>query len=356
MTRGEEMISEFDSALAALEHLQLQHYSDADVRHIVERLGSKVERFFKSAIFPGSATTETFDVLINRLKSIGISKAHRGRLHALRELYNLAKHDPSQAIRLKNTMHSVLEARQSIQELVDFKIGMTAERIETVVSRFLWISAYDVYHAGVSEVYVSLPLTKEVFATHLDVFWIKGLEWDELKAELLETGSFFYGSEHFDPEVYDRFKEGDFINAGVWDGEYRNLIQIMSKYDDRPTAGQLLPFLRRDHNYVAVLTAIGLAGVDVARAASSSLTKDALEAAILDRADQVYAMPSEQPWVKKAADDLAELIVQLPFASWPQISGPFWNLWNPKPLTTAATLRKEAQRYVIYDATRIVIV
>lgn len=75
-----------------------------------------------------------------------------------------------------------------------------------------------------------------------------------------------------------------------------------------------------------------------------------LALAILKQADTVYAMRAVQKWVGGGARRLAKLIVQLPFESWPLLAGPFWNLWNPKPLTPAVSpTNAEAARYVIDD-------
>lgn len=357
LTRGEEIVVAFDEACAALDALRLEHYEDVALRSIVERLGSRVERFFKSALFPNAVPSDTFDSLINRLKANGVDKATRGQLHALRELYNHAKHDPSVPVRLKRAADTVGAGRVAVQALIDAAIGVTAAPVERVISRLLWVSAYDVYTGGVTEVYVSLPLPDDIFATHLDVVWIKGLEWDAMKADLLAAGSFYYGKEHFDPTVYDRFIEGDFLNAGVWDGDYRHLIQILAKYEDRSTASQLLPNLRRDHMDLAVLSAIALAAVDVSSAATAPISSIDLRTEILKRADRVYAMPHERPWVQEAATAVAELVVQLPFASWQQLSGPFWNLWNPKPIVAAISpVGEKTARYLIDDANRLVIV
>lgn len=358
MTRGEEITAAFVAALAALDELRLEHYEETDVRSIVERLGSRIERFFKTAVFPGAAAADTFDTLINRLKSVGIDKSARAQLHALRDLYNDAKHDPSAPVRLKRAADTIAATRNAVQTLIATGIGATAAPIEKVISRLLWVTAYDVYVGGVTEVYVSLPLPDDIFATHLDLVWIDGLAWDAMKAELLATECFHYGSEHFDPAVYARFaQEQDFLNAGIWDGDYRQLIRIISKYEDRPTAARIIPDLRRDHMSIAVLSAIALAGVDVATVAAAPLAVNELKAAILKHADEVYAMPDERSWVQSAATGLAELIVQLPFAAWLQLSGPFWNLWNPKPLTAAVSPADAKKvRYVIDDASRVVII
>ncbi len=357
MKRGDEMLDGFDEAIAQLERLRLEHYQELDVRKIVEQLGSRTERFFKSAVWPGAVATDTFDGLINRLKSVGVSKVVRSDLHAFRELYNDAKHDPNTPVRLKPATDVVVGARAAVQGLVAAGLGQTGAQVEAAVSRLLWVSGYDAFTRGVTEVYVSLPLLEEIWATHVDIVWIKGLEWDALKSELLATGSFFYGAAHFPQDVYARFNEGDFINAGVWDGDYRLLVRTLAKYEDRQTALEVLPNLRRDHMYVAVLSAVALAGIDVAASAAAPATMDELTAGILDRADKVYAMPSERSWVTSAAAGLAGLIVQVPFGTWPRLSGPYWNIWNPKELT--AHIKSPDQKtapYVIDDGNRVVIV
>lgn len=357
MTRGDEMLLSFAQALTALEELRLEHYVDDDIREVVEPLASKVERFFKSSIFPGTPGTESFDTVINRLKTSGVSKTTRKELYDFRELYNGSKHDPLHPIQLRTCIETVRIARDAMISVIEKNLGTTATPVATAVSRTLWVTAYDVYVGGVTEVYVSLPWPNDDFATHLDIVWVKGTAWDNLKAELLSTGSFHYGPDNFTPEIFRKFNEDDFVNAGVWDGEYRQLIQILSKYEDRATAGRLIPDLRRDHMSTAVLSAIAMAGVDVASQASHILPCADLANAILTRADDLYAMPAERPWVKEAADEIAALLVQLDFDLWATLVGPFWNLWNPRQITaTVASIGEKKGNYVIDDMTRLVIV
>lgn len=358
VTRGDEVIDAFLKTLAALDDLRLEHYEDAAVCSIIVNLGSRLERFFKTAVFPGARGEEKFDTLINRLKSLGVGKSVRYQLHELRELYNDAKHDPTTAVGLKRAVDTVAGARSAVEALIAMEIGATAAPVEKIISRLLWVSVYDDYVNGVSEIYVSLPLPEDIFATHLDVVWIQCRTWDAMKADLLEAGCFHYGKKHFDFAVYERFsEEQDFLNAGVWDGDYRQLIRIISRYEDRPTAGRLMPHLRRDHMSIAVLSAIALAGVDVASEATAPLCLEELKAAILNRADSFYAMPDEYRWVRSTAAGLADLIFQIPFPAWSQLSGPFWNLWNPKSFVAVASPDDaENIRYVIDDASRVVIV
>lgn len=107
----------------------------------------------------------------------------------------------------------------------------------------------------------------------------------------------------------------------------------------------------------AVLSAIAMAGVDVASRASHMLPCADLANAILTRADDIYAMPAERPWVKEAADEIAALLVQLDFDLWATLVGPFWNLWNPRQITaTVASIGEKKGNYVVDDMTRLVII
>ena len=356
MTRGDEMMVTVERAIADLERLHLAHYGDEDVRRIVEDVGSRTEQFFKAAVFPGLDSETSFDTAINRLKGLGFSKTVRGQLHALRELYNDAKHDPSKPVRLKVATDRLRDCRSALADLIAAAPGQVRAAVETAVSRLLWISGYDHYTGGCTSVYVSLPLPHDVFATHVDVFWLHHASWELLKADLLATGSFFYGSTHFEPDAFARFNEDDFINAGVWDGDYRLLVTILARHEHRPLKDQLISSLRRDHMFISVLSAIILARVDVVTTASRVLDEQTLSDAILSQADTVYAMPDERPWVRDSANALSQMIVQIPFAQWAGLKGPFWNLWTPKDLA-AHVQSPDPKRapFVIDDANRIVI-
>lgn len=114
---------------------------------------------------------------------------------------------------------------------------------------------------------------------------------------------------------------------------------------------------QRQNLYVSVLSAIALAGVDVVRSAPAPLDWKELHAAITKQADNTYAMPVDQAWVKAAASDLADLIVQCPFDQWSQLQGPFWKLWHPQPINPIITGSDDRKfPFVIDDMNRIVIV
>lgn|GEM_PF-1218567 len=355
VTRGQEFMTSFNNEMAQLHSLQLTAFRDEDLRRIVETLGSRTERFFKSAVWPGQSTDVTFNTVIDRLKAAGIPKAARSKLHRLRELYNNSKHDPTSPLRLHDAVQVVAEAAPVLQSLIDLKIGDTTASVSKAASHSLWVSVYDDYVAGFSDVYVTLPQAHD--PTYLDVFWMDITSWDALKRDLLQTGNFQYGNEFFPEHVIAKFNEKqDFLGAGVWQGNYGRLIAVLSLHEDRSIADKVFPFLRRDHMHIAVLSAIALAGVDVARNALEDNDVLSLTAAIVDRADTTYAMPSERPWVRRAAKHMATLLSKASPETRSSLTGPYWNLWSKQEVK--AVLRsgdKRYARFLIDDADRVII-
>jgi hypothetical protein len=67
-------------------------------------------------------------------------------------------------------------------------------------------------------------------------------------------------------------------------------------------------------------------------------------------------MPGAQPWVTTAAEMLADMIGQIPFGEWRELSGPYWNMWQPQELRAKIMSRNVKIDYVIDEANRIVIV
>ncbi|QOZ28574.1 hypothetical protein [Bradyrhizobium sp. CCBAU 51753] len=356
MTRGDEILSALDGAIKEIEALFLAHYTADDIRR-VEDAGSCTEWFFKAAIFPDLDAKAPFDTAINRLKSIGINREVRDSIHALRELYNAAKHNPSAQIRLKVANDVLSGARKALEAIIHEGPGQVRAPVSAAVSRLLWVSGYDHYTAGCTSVYVSLPLPRDIFATHIDVFCLHFRSWEPLLSDLVASGNFYYGRDHFDDDVYARFNEDDFINAGIWDGDYRQLITILARHEHRSLKDEVIVNLRRDHLGVSVLSAIALAASDVTRSNERPLEESELARAILERADSAYAMPDERLWVRRAAEALATMIAQVPVAQWKAIEGPFWNLWNPKQLVAhVQSPDPERVPFVIDDANRIVVV
>lgn len=355
-TRGDEILAAIDAAKQALTGLESRHYTSEDVRRIVQELGSRVERFFKSAVFPGLDPKTDFAGVINRLKAYGgHPQERRDKFHALRELYNDGKHDPNAPVKLRNAIAIVRDLRGAMAELISTNPGQVGAVAREDVSRVLWLTGHDHYTGGATEIYVSLPLPDDIFATHQDHFWLDWQSWDAVKADLLATGNFEYGPQHFREDVFKRFHEDDFIGAGIWDGDYRQLVRILARYEKRELSDQVI--FPRDGMFTSVLSSLTLAAIDVAPSLPERATSADLSKAILDQADKVYAIPNRRSAVQRTADALAEMILRLPRDHWAALSGPYWNLANPEEL--AAHIRPAEDDkipLVIDDLNRIVIV
>ena len=348
------MLDSFDQALRAMGELRLRQHDDEDIRPIVETVSAKFERFMKSAVWPQIKPRTKLHTCIEDLKQCNVPQGDISNLHGLRDLYNTAKHDPQQRLKLSESHATLVLARAAVASLVGTSVGLTGASASVVANSLLWVTGHDVYTHGVTEVYVSLPL-KDRFATHVDMVWIQGKDWDALINDLNGSSCFQYGEGAFDAATFKHFVEGDFINAGVWEGDYRELVRILAKYEDRETNTDVLQGLRRESNSVSVLSSVALAGRDVANGATAALPVGLLTTSILDRADSVYAMPKSAQGVQRAATDLAALLTQLSISEWGQLVGPYWNLWKPRQLVARIESNDRAVRFTVDDRYRIVV-
>jgi hypothetical protein len=203
---------------------------------------------------------------------------------------------------LAEATQAVRNASAALAELAAWGIGAVAAPFERELNYHLWVGFWDHYTGGSTEVAVMLPGDHWTKVGAVDTLHMDIRTWDTLKPVLLAHPRFRLGEAHFEPEVWQGFlAEGDFLNAGVWDGEYGELIRLLAPADDRSIAERLFPWLRRESNSVSAGTALIMAAVDVARAAAAPLAKERLAEAIRQRADSEYAMPGQGRGVSEAA-------------------------------------------------------
>ena len=69
--------------------------------------------------------------------------------------------------------------------------------------------------------------------------------------------------------------------------------------------------------------------------------------------DSAGLRPGSLGW-SRLPGRVAQLISETPFAAWPTLSGPFWNLWDPQGHPLGGRDRRPAQ-YTLDDAGRLVI-
>lgn len=332
ITRGEEIVEGCGSTLTALGKLRFGPYSAPEISGLVEPLGSRVELFLKTAVFPASSGRAGFYHLIENLRSTGLHTGHIDNLHALREFYNLSKHQPGADLDLSDALTVVENARKALEAVNALGLGQTNQPLAKVIKYHLWVGFWDCYTGGFTEIAIMLPGDHWTHVSSVDTMYIKITDWDALKTALVSHPRFRLGEENFTAEVWDSFlKEGDFLNAGVWDGDYAELVGILAGYSYREIEDKLIPGLARKDNYISIGTAIISAALDVARAAASPLPNAGLAREALARADSEYAVASSSEQARKAADQVAEIVTQVPFADWQWLAGPFLALRRERP-------------------------
>jgi hypothetical protein len=324
MTRGDEFLQAIEQALGTLLRLSYGAYARRDVSAVIDPLGSRLESFLRTTVLPMASHNDNFYQLIEALIPAGLAASHAGELHSLRQLYNRSKHSPSESLPLAEAIDALQRAADAIAAIGSLGLGIGGLPYERAVNYHLYVAFWDHFTAGETEVVVAVPGDNWTHITLVDTLSMKGNNWETLKPLLLSHPQFRLGQEHFRPEVWKTLTEegSNFLTAGVWDGDYGELIRLLAPFDDRAIAAELIPDLRRDQNPTSVAIALIVAAVDVARATSATLSEDDLAERILDRADNQYAMPRDGQAVKAGATQIAALIRTLSFDQWCHLVGP----------------------------------
>jgi hypothetical protein len=323
LTRGKEFLQVIEDALTALRHLGYGPYARHDVAGILDPLGSRLETFLRATVLPTSSRKHTLKDLIAALVPAGLPQSQADVLDCLRSLYNRSKHKPSEELPLGHAIDAVQRAAAAVSEIVALGLGTVQVPYERELNYHLYVAFWDHYSGGETEVAVSLPGDHWTHVALVDTLNMDIKSWDRLKPMLTSHPQFRLGKENFPPEMWKSFtEEGDFLNAGIWDGDYGELIRLLAAFDDRSVAARLIPGLGRAHNPTSVAIALIVAAVDVVRAAAAPLTSDELAEAIGAGANNEYAIPRSGPAVRPAAAQIAALINTVPFPRWRYLVGP----------------------------------
>jgi hypothetical protein len=323
MTRGDEMIATTIMSLEDLRKLAYGPYARHDISRIIDPLGSRLETFLRMAALPMASRKDKLFQLINALSTQGLDQTSVDQLHALRDLYNESKHDPATPLLLARAVDVVDKAAVALGALCALGIGIVGAPFGRELNYSLWVGFWDHFTGGMTDIAVMLPGDHWTHVSTVDVFQMDIAQWDGLKPILQAHPRFRLGKQHFQPHVWESMREeGDFLDAGVWDGEYSELIRLLAPFHNADIEKRLLPGLARVDNAVSVGTALIMAAVDVARAASTALHKTALQSAIIARSMDEYAIASDEPHVRTCAAQLADGLLSLPFATWGAVAGP----------------------------------
>lgn len=323
MTRGDEMIAAVSEANKALRKLTLGPYTRHDVAGIIDPLGSRLETFLRTVVLPAASRRDRLVDLINTLAAHGVDQTNRHRLDALRDLYNDSKHKPQIPLLLARVTDVVDQALIVIRDICSLGIGITNAPMGRELNYSLWVGFWDYFTGGMTETAVMLPGDHWTHVSTVDTMQMKISDWDILKPILQAHPRFHLGEAHFDPDVWKGLREeGDFLNAGVWDGDYAELMRLLAPFHDIQMENSVIPGSRRSDSAFSVGTAVIMAAVDVARTASALPDKKELEKDIVLRAREEYAIASGSPFALRCAAQLANALLIVPFVNWKVIAGP----------------------------------
>ncbi|MER9134361.1 hypothetical protein [Mesorhizobium sp. M0768] len=323
MTRGDEIVEAVDAALERLRRLGHGPYARADVSSVIDPMGSRIETFLRSVAFPMSTRADNFYTLIELFKSTSLHPDRVPQLHGIRDLYNRSKHKPQEPLPLGEAIQTMQNTVVALRDVRALGIGAIGTPFERELNYHLWLAFWDNYANGVTDAAIMLPSDHWTYVGTVDTLHMDIRSWDALKANLLAHPRFRMGQNHFEPKVWESFHaEGDFLNAGVWDGDYGELVRLVAPFDDRGIGESMLPGLARHDSLMSIGTALIVAMVDIVRSTSEPMSRDELAEAIKARADSEYAMPREKGSVAEAAAQIAALVDTVPLDQRKRLAGP----------------------------------
>ncbi|MCB2199031.1 hypothetical protein KQI63_06470 [bacterium] len=300
-------------------YLSGRDHDPSDFAALLKNAGGMLETFLKAHIHP-TGRNWNFERLIDELASMGISAQGISSLHLLRRRYNAAKHDPAYDAGMDEVIEALDGAVSALSEMLGRSIGSSEHDAVSAYRRRVWLASWDHFVHGDGEVHVILPVAENDcdFPFSIDVIYLKGLAWPDV---LLPLGDSIHPAQGLIPQKFlDMWeKEEDFAGARVFDGVYKDLLRALVGAELRL---DLLPFLKRENDPMAMLTAIAFASVDALSEHGAFSSIEEMKNEVLAYGARDYAAPRTSPLAIKAAERFCSLLDEVPSATQSEISGP----------------------------------
>lgn len=323
MTRLDEVIEAAKVASADLRKLSFGAYTRHQVADIVVVFGARLETFLRAALLPAARRRDTLEKLIDQLGTTGMGPDDLKHLHQLRNLYNASKHDPAAHLLLATAAEAIEDTSNALLSLARLEAGVALAPLKWELNYHLWVAFWDHYHTGDTEIAVILPSAHWPQDGTVDLFHMNAADWYNLKSILTAHPRFRLGRDHFKPDIWEGFRsEDDFLNAGIWDGDYGELAGLLARFEDREVSLALLPSVARRANPISIGTALVMATVDVARSTVVQPNEGQFQTSIIQRAEEEYALHPVEPAIRQGAAQLSRLITNIEFDFWRYLVGP----------------------------------
>jgi len=288
-------------------------------------VGSEIELFIKDTIYESRRNNDTFENLINGLAHFGAEGSVIEQLHILRRAYNKAKHEPGYVFPSAEVLSILDRTNQSIVHLQSLNIPQCDAYVTVHYNRVLWIAGWDHFTSGDTEVHIMVPVSNNLFPPSIDYFNIHWKGWEEVIQVLERSGSLKMGKEYFPVSIYKSFSsEEDFIEAGIFEGDYRELCMALAKHVKLEIEEKLLSFLQRKNDRTAMLASILFASVDAVKEGRLSERIEDFAESIHSIAAYRYASPRNGEFAKQFVPEIAGMISSLSEETLNSISGPHW--------------------------------
>ncbi|MEM5643082.1 hypothetical protein AAHB52_20865 [Bacillus toyonensis] len=202
-----------------------------------------------------------------------------------------------EAIKILNDVRIVLS------EIKDLDIGIVNTCRAEEYERVVWIAGWDHFTTGDTEIAIVIPYEydgSKTFIPTLDYFNIHSEGWNKIIERFSQTNKLHMGKEYFLDSTYDYISGlGDFIEAGVYIGDYRELIIEISRHVDLKKEKALLPNLQRKNDFLSMFFAVIYASCDVICEGKWSKSTEEMQNSIYQILEYRYAAPLDSQHILK---------------------------------------------------------
>lgn len=322
-SRGEAMTLDGETVLGRAREVGQETFTRSDLSELIEPFTSRLEFFLKSVVFPtASRRTKLYD-LIDQLAGLGAQPSSIGALHDLRTLYNESKHDPDKELKWRTCVDRLSGAVEALKDIASLGLATVDAAFEHDLSSVIYVGFWDHYTGVETEVGLFLPSDHWLGTSPtISTFHLPMSAWDEVKPLLASHPQYARGEDALGKDLWKSFSnEGDFLDAGVWEGDARELLMLLSRFNDEALEKAVIPFLARRNSLLSIGVALVSSAVDVARG-DPSLSGSALRSGISSRAKKEYAAEIETPHGQAVLDAVTDLVEEVPTGQRASLVGP----------------------------------
>jgi hypothetical protein len=326
MNYSEKLINEIEEEIVQLSQIGNFSYTDEQLKKILNKVGCRIELYFKSILFPLKSSRKNFEYFIDLLSTYSVSQSIVDIFHELRKKYNSAKHDPKSSITRTELIGLLKQIKQCFIDLEPFNIGESNNDFNQEYKRTFWVTVYDHILHGDSEIQIVLPVDERNYIPNIDLFYIDMSDWDKVKNDLSIIGSVFPGKTSLHPDIYGHFKnmDIDFWDIIAFEGTYKSLISTISEYHIK--YNNMIPMLKREFNLHRILQSIIMATMDaVFQVANQDVINiQVFTEQIKNRSINDYGVDSQNINIDELIEDIYKMLTKIDINNWLSLSGPIY--------------------------------